>query len=63
MTSSQSTRQAATDTEQQKRPDGAAQVMRFSIRVAGRVPTRVDVQHAGTPEAQLWGRWGTSSST
>jgi hypothetical protein len=36
-----------------ERADGTGQVIGFSVRLAGRVPTRIDVQHAGTPEAQL----------
>lgn len=36
-----------------ERPDGTGQVIGFSVRLAGRVPTRIDVHHAGTPEAQL----------
>lgn len=37
----------------EERPDGAAQVMGFSVRVAGRIPTRLDLRHAGTPDRQL----------
>jgi hypothetical protein len=36
-----------------ERTDGTGQVIGFSVRLAGRVPTRLDLQHAGTPEAQL----------
>ncbi|OLM28283.1 hypothetical protein Ae717Ps2_6622 [Pseudonocardia sp. Ae717_Ps2] len=41
------------DTEELERRGGAAQVMGFSVRVAGRVPTRLDLRHAGTPDRQL----------
>jgi len=60
MTSTEQTRQAAADgSSTAERPDGFAQVMGFSVRVAGRVPSRVDVQHAGTPECQLGLSLGT----
>ncbi|MBW0102942.1 hypothetical protein, partial [Pseudonocardia sp. KRD291] len=34
-------------------PAGVAEVMTVGVRVAGRVPTRVDLRFAGTPEQQL----------
>ncbi|GAA4554683.1 hypothetical protein [Pseudonocardia xishanensis] len=68
MTSKQRTRNTTTDTTSTdsatstepgvtggigERADGTGQVIGFSVRLAGRVPTRLDLQHAGTPEAQL----------
>ena len=64
MTSKQRTRNTTTDTTTStttpeaergigERADGTGQVIGFSVRLAGRVPTRLDLQHAGTPEAQL----------
>ncbi|MCE0767453.1 hypothetical protein LWC35_31825 [Pseudonocardia kujensis] len=44
------------NTSTAERPDGFGQVMGFFVRVAGRVPTRVGLQHAGTPECQV-GLW------
>lgn len=38
---------------------GAAEVMTVGVRVAGRVPTRVDLRFAGTPEQQLGLSLGT----
>lgn len=59
MTSTEHARQDTTDKGTAPRPDGNAQVMGFSVRVAGRIPTRVDLQHAGTPECQLGLSLGT----
>ncbi|SDG27524.1 hypothetical protein [Pseudonocardia oroxyli] len=63
MTSKQRTRNTTTDTTTTRpegaacgigeRADGTGQVIGFSVRLAGRVPTRLDLQHAGTPEVQL----------
>ncbi|MCF7552186.1 hypothetical protein [Pseudonocardia sp. WMMC193] len=60
MTGKQRTRNTTTDPTPEgaaggigERADGTGQVIGFSVRLAGRVPTRLDVQHAGTPEAQL----------
>lgn len=56
-----STRRTTTTGGEQRRgaaapggaPGGVAEVMTVGIRVAGRVPTRVDLHFAGTPEQQL----------
>lgn len=50
---------AATAGESAERPDGVAQVIGFAVRVVGRVPGRVDLQHAGTPQCQLGLSLGT----
>ncbi len=50
-TAEQQTNQAGQASE--GRDGGAAQVMGFSVRVAGRVPPRVDLRHSGTPQRQL----------
>ncbi|ALE82476.1 hypothetical protein [Pseudonocardia sp. HH130629-09] len=56
MTGRQNTAQQAriaVEQDLEERRGGAAQVMGFSVRVAGRVPVRLDLRNSGTTERQL----------